>query len=195
MSVMKKCLWLVALAMIAYVPAPSRADDKDENKTEQIKEIPDEIKSIIPRTAASQAQLAWVFFYEAGTTNIVQSVSAGKKFDIVVLLNSPAPANVEVTVRSFRLDVSGLDSGSVKVLPIATGSGATYWVNAPSSPLTIQSGNRGVRNRNVMVDQNAMQPAGGDATTLEPVRFPDHVILFVKQGDVVLSPTLRIAKP
>jgi hypothetical protein len=195
MTLVQKCLWLAVVAIV-LTPVPCSAQDKA--KTEDLKEMPGELKSLVQRTTTGPPMLAAVFFFEPGTNINAQSVTAGKRFDIVVFLSNTATADVQVTVTAFRLDASGVGSGTVKVLPIVVGTGADekYWAVAPPSPVTIKSGFLGVRIHGVQVLQNAKQPPDGDATKpFVPVVFPDHVIMFVKQGDVVLAPTLRVAKP
>lgn len=196
---MRVTAWL-GLTMSSFgMVSTSLAQESEPQKAqvEPIKEIPDEYRALIDTTKTAQPSLSTVFFFRPGTFQNLQSVRAGQRFDMVVSLNMPATSNVQATVRAFRLDVSGLGSGDVEVLPIVTGSAPdeAYWAVPPTSPLVIPSGFTGVRVSNLRVRPDAKQPPAGAATPFQPVKFPDHVIMFVEHGGVVLAPTLRIAQP
>jgi len=192
----------LSVATVALAAAPSSADDKEKEraapKVEQLKELPSTIRLPSERTRAESPSLSVVLFLRPGSDEILQSVAAGAKFDVLIALDRPATSAVDITVVPFRLDVTGLGSGQVKVIPIVVGSGADekYWDTPPPSPVRNQAGFYAVRVPGGRVLRNAKQPPGGDVTQpFAPISFPDHVIMFVRQGNALLAPTLRVTAP
>lgn len=126
-----------------------------------------------------------------------QSVAAGERFLLDVWLNRPARSDTQVTLKVFRVDLSGVGSGDVQVLPIVMGSapGEEYWDVQPMSPFTIPRGRQGYVNIPARVLANAKQPPAGMSSPFEPVQFPDHLIFIAETSDGIHTQTVRVRKP
>lgn len=197
----QRLVGLAASALLAASATGSAGDEEPaEPQIEQVRDVPAGRKAFYDTPAKETVpRVQWVTFFRPGTNEVLDSVPAGQRFDVEILLDRRATSDVQVTVTAFRLDAAGLGSGDVKVIPIVVGSGPgeRYWAIQPPSPVTIRNGSFGVRIQNAgKVLADAQQPPGGNITMpFVPVKFPDHVILFVKHGESLLAPTLRIAKP
>lgn len=190
----------VALAW-GGVPAASAQEGRkggavERARTEVLTDLPAEYKALVGKGVADRPGFT-VFFLQPGTNTIAQSVRAGQPFDMLVILTTSSSAEQQVTVRAFRLDLSGLGSGDVKVLPIVSGTAPDeeYWAAAPASPLRFPAGATAVRVSGIRVRRDAKQPPAGAASPFNPVDFPDSVIMFCELNGFTLAPTVRIAKP
>jgi hypothetical protein len=124
-------------------------------------------------------------------------VAAGEVFSMDVYLNQVAPSDTEILLKAFRIDLSGIDSGGVKILPIIEGGGPDekYWGVQPLDSITIPEGFIGLVNIQVGVLANAKQPPVGATTPFQPLKFPDHLIFVAENKNGIQTQPLKVRKP
>jgi hypothetical protein len=186
-------LFAAAVGIVALAGASLLAQNEGRDKPKPVKEAPEGYAVKADRAASGGVYPGAIRVRGSAE----QSVAAGEVFLMDVFLNDTAPSDTQVTLKAFRLDLSGVGSGDVKVIPIVEGSGSDekYWAIQPLSPITIPKGYIGLVNIQARVMPNAKQPTAGTATPFKPVEFPDHLIFIAENNNGVHTRTLRVRKP